>query len=199
MSTPTTTRSPFHGSCHCGSIKYIVFITLPPESAVGPGTTRFYKCNCTICTKIGYLHCRLPDSTQDFLLLSPTKLENLASYQVFKKHIDWVFCRDCGVRCFAVAGPMETVEVDVQELVEGKSEGKKTLVTRPQAGAWVERGTREQRNAYLSVNLLTLEKEQGFDLRELVEKKWLAYLDCYETGGVRSEPRYDRPFEEGTY
>jgi len=55
-------RMPYKGSCHCGTVQYIVYLALPPPST--PPTKldlaafhaqsglRTYKCNCTTCHKV---------------------------------------------------------------------------------------------------------------------------------------------------
>ena len=73
--TSPPTRRAYNGSCHCGATKYIVYLTLPTDSihpkSPPPGTTPIYKCNCTLCAKMGLFHTRPINPPQDFLLLSP--------------------------------------------------------------------------------------------------------------------------------
>lgn len=61
-------------------------------------------------------------------------------------------------------------------------------------------GLRDDQMGYLSVNALTLDRGQvggpDLDLRELVDRKWLRYLDCKDEEG---EPRVEYPHEGGTW
>jgi hypothetical protein len=41
------------GSCHCGAVTFEVAVT-------GTGTLEAVRCNCSICTKSGYLHLITP-------------------------------------------------------------------------------------------------------------------------------------------
>lgn len=124
MTDTTPTRRPYTGSCHCGAVKYIVYLTLPhtPPAPTdlydSDGRRRqvFYRCNCTTCQKAGVLHMRLPSPPDDFLLLSPLDpLRELADYQCFEKRLHWLFCRTCGVRCFTFDGEGEVREAVVPE------------------------------------------------------------------------------------
>ena len=76
------------GGCHCGRVAYEV--SEPIE--------RVSKCNCSICTKKGYLHWIV--SRERFRLLTP--VSELATYTfntgVAKHH----FCPVCGVASFYV-------------------------------------------------------------------------------------------------
>ncbi len=54
MSAPTSSAQPEHeiwyeANCHCGTIKYA--IKLPPLESM-----EIMSCNCSICTKNGYLN-----------------------------------------------------------------------------------------------------------------------------------------------
>ena len=76
------------GGCHCGRVVYEVR---------GP-IERVSQCNCSICTKKGYLHWIV--SRERFRLLTP--LSALATYTfntgVAKHH----FCPVCGVASFYI-------------------------------------------------------------------------------------------------
>lgn len=89
-------------------------------------------------------------------------------------------------------GEGEVVDVDLKEMgVKGVEEGK-TRVWRPKGEGWKENTT-----GYLSVNSLTLEPgQEGLDLREWVEKKYVGYEDMLFGKG---EDRLDRPHEGGAY
>jgi hypothetical protein len=177
-------------------MKYIVFLTLPP-AALGPDvlhtpSVRFYKCNCTTCHKMGIFHVRVPDSPNDFYLLSPLDLSSLGDYLCADKVIHWYFCSNCGVRCFALRGEGEVTEVDLEAALGKESEGKMTKVWHCKEEGW-----KEGKGSYLSVNAHTIEPgQEGLDLRELVDKKWVAYLDVLDD---TEEDRFNYPQHGGTW
>ncbi|KAK9312682.1 hypothetical protein V1524DRAFT_438492 [Lipomyces starkeyi] len=212
-STPLTRRA-YHGSCHCGRVRYMLVISLPPSASIPhdpgsgipppppPTSVRFYKCNCSTCHKMGFLHVRVPDSARAFYLLAPTDpAAGLRDYTCGSGQVHWYFCGECGVRCFAVMGPGAVVDVDLERVVEGAVEGegerkkKATKMTKAwmvKADGWVENDT-----GYLSINGLTLEPgQQGLDLRELKNKGWIEYLDRKED---KHEDRFEYPHEGGTW
>jgi len=209
MTDPTRpTRRPYTGSCHCGAVKYTIHLTLPhtpPEATnlrTEDGRRRqlFYRCNCTTCQKAGVLHMRLPSPPDDFLLLSPLDpLHELGDYQCFDKRLHWLFCRTCGVRCFTFTGEGEVMEKEVpsttpETATAAVGGGRRTMVWSPKRG-WIEDQSR-----YLSVNAYTLDAgQQGLDLREWTEKKWVMYLDCLSDGEGPMERTYERPFPGGAY
>ncbi|KAF2098647.1 DUF636 domain-containing protein [Rhizodiscina lignyota] len=200
------TRRPYFGSCHCGETKYVAYMTLPvedAESAHPPASTtiRIRKCNCSTCHKMGFFHLRLKDSPNDFVLLSPLNPQEggLSNYQCFDKIINWYFCGNCGVRCFALRGHGEVSDIDLESWLGKPSEGKTTKVWRPRAENWREGSVewKEGKNAYLSVNAATIEPgQEGFDLKEWHEKKWINYLDMTDE---RKDDRYGEPHAGGCY
>lgn len=199
-------RRPLKGSCHCGAIQYIVFLTLPhsPVSwaawmTESPKSQVFFKCNCTSCHKAGLLHVRLPFAPDDFMLLSPLDpLQELGDYQCFGKRLHFLFCRTCGGRCFTFMGKGELVDVELEALgVKGTELGQKTTVWRPKKEGWSEgMGAK----SYLSVNAYSIDADQaGFDLREWTEKKWIDYIDFLEIGNTRRPGHFEAPHEGGAY
>jgi hypothetical protein len=197
-------RKPYRGSCHCGKIKYVVWLVLPPANLdldTSCGTSiRMYKCNCSTCLKLGMFHLRLEDSPNDFVVLSPLSFEEpgvLGDYRTFAGEYHWYFCNDCGVRCFGFAGTGgkggpggELVQRERQVL--GLAGDGLTTVWKPSAKGWVE-----GEMGYLSVNATTLDQDQpDLDLREWTEKGWIYYMDCKQRTGAN---RYKLPHPGGIY
>ena len=107
----------FHGSCHCGSVRFEADIDL----SQGTG-----KCNCSICTKMRNWSAQVkPDA---FRLLEGE--DALSDYQWGAKNGHFPFCRTCGMRTFSrgyveeIGGAYVTVmlsaldDVDPAELAE---------------------------------------------------------------------------------
>ncbi|KAK2056890.1 hypothetical protein LY76DRAFT_594694 [Colletotrichum caudatum] len=211
------TRRPYRGSCHCGETQYIVFLTFPhtlppprPPKATTPRSHQeFYRCNCTTCQKAGFFHMRLASSPDDFLLLKPlSPYEDLGDYSVYQKDLHFLFCKTCGMRCIILMGQGEVSEVDLEAIGvnNDKGPGKDsvgggstlTKAWRPKKDGWKEG---KKWGSYLSVNGYSVDAGQdGFDLREITENKWVGYLDWLELHSEGSQgTRFDRPWEGGAY
>lgn len=210
MSDSTPTRRPFHGSCHCGSVKYIIFLTLPhkpPSSATVPPTDssrseqEFYRCNCKACQKASHFHIRTAWAPEDFMLLSPLDpMAELGDYTCNQGLIHWLFCKKCAGRCFLFAGKGETAEVDLDEMGvkdgDGGKMGKRTI-WRAKSEGWDEQS---ESGCYLSVNGYTVDPgQEGFELGEFTANRCVAYVDCLELEGPEREPRYDKPYKGGAF
>ena len=76
------------GSCHCGRVRFEVTDDL----------RRVSECNCSICTRKGYLHWIVP--RERFRLL--TGEDALTTYRFGTMTAQHLFCRDCGVAGFYV-------------------------------------------------------------------------------------------------
>jgi hypothetical protein len=77
------------GGCHCGRVAY----------EVDGCPDRVSECNCSICTKKGYLHWIVPRG--NFRLLTPA--ETLATYTFNTHTAKHHFCPVCGVASFYIA------------------------------------------------------------------------------------------------
>lgn len=81
-----TDTKKYTGGCHCGKVRYEV------EAAI----EKVVACNCSICSRAGWLLAFVPAS--QFKLLSGEGAQT--DYQFAKKHIHHLFCATCGIRSF---------------------------------------------------------------------------------------------------
>jgi hypothetical protein len=78
----------YEGGCHCGRVRFRVTADLD----------RVTNCNCSICTKKGFLH----------LIVAPEQFEliggkdDLATYRFNTGTAQHTFCRHCGIHAFYV-------------------------------------------------------------------------------------------------
>ena len=201
MSSTQQKRTPYTGSCHCGAVRYILHLNMPhirSEKMPAPrGVQHSYRCNCTICHKMGHMHVRPVSPTDDFLLLSPLDpFAELGDYTTGPGNLHFLYCKTCAVRCFIFAGDGELLDVDLYELgvsIPGIDKGKVTA-WRPKLG-----GGHPKTGHYLSVNAHSIDAGQGFDMRELSEENNVMYCDCYSPEEPESPMRYGRPQENGSY
>ena len=76
------------GGCHCGAVRFRVTADLD----------RVTQCNCSICTKKGFLH----------LIVAPEQFEpvsgadDLTSYRFNTMTAKHTFCKVCGIHAFYV-------------------------------------------------------------------------------------------------
>ncbi|TPH18145.1 GFA family protein [Litorilituus lipolyticus] len=77
----------YKGSCHCQAITFTVEC---------PETIEVEECNCSICSKAGFLHLIVPKSK--FTLLSGA--EHLTTYTFNTKIAKHTFCKECGNKPF---------------------------------------------------------------------------------------------------
>lgn len=205
------TRKPYTGSCHCGLIKYIVYLTLPtspPSSLIDLKSFReksglkIYKCNCTVCHKMGFFHLRLRSAPDDFLLLSPVTPDEegsgVGAYTCNSELAKWYFCRRCGVRTFTIRGEKEVGEVEVPSKLlrkDGSGEGvEKVAVWRVKKEGWNEEHSDEGKS-YFSLNMTTVDARQGLDLRRVQDWGVVEYCDSlFEEGDWAGVP-----YEGGMY
>jgi centromere protein V len=77
------------GGCHCGRVRFEVF---------APAEIDASECNCSICSKSGYLHLIVPKSR--FKLLQGS--EHLSTYTFNTGVARHLFCKVCGIKSFYV-------------------------------------------------------------------------------------------------
>ena len=77
------------GGCHCGAVRFTV--RAPVDLVV-------HECNCSICSRTGYLH--LIVRRQDFELASGQ--EQLVEYRFNTGAARHFFCGTCGIKSFYV-------------------------------------------------------------------------------------------------
>lgn len=77
------------GGCHCGAVTFKV--SAPADLAVN-------ECNCSICSKSGYLHLIVPAAR--FVLL--TGEDSLTTYTFNTNTARHLFCKVCGIKPFYV-------------------------------------------------------------------------------------------------
>lgn len=79
----------YQGSCHCGAISFAV---------EAPEYLEAENCNCSICSKSGFLHLIVPKSK--FKLLSGSEI--LQTYTFNTGVARHLFCQHCGVKAFYI-------------------------------------------------------------------------------------------------
>ncbi|HEY5601694.1 MAG TPA: GFA family protein [Gammaproteobacteria bacterium] len=77
------------GSCHCKAVQYTV---------EAPAKLRVQDCNCSICSRCGYLHLIVPQSR--FHLVQGG--EYLTTYTFDTHEAKHLFCKVCGIKSFYI-------------------------------------------------------------------------------------------------
>ena len=77
------------GGCHCGAVRFQV---------VAPKTLQVSECNCSICSRTGYLHLIVPAGR--FRLVSGS--DALKTYTFNTQTAKHLFCSVCGIKSFYV-------------------------------------------------------------------------------------------------
>ena len=84
----------YNGHCHCGTVQYKVTLSPPlhPKEPEPNARWKVVRCNCSICTRNGYLLVQPFTKSVEF-----TKgQDGLTSYHFgTKRNAHW-FCRECG-------------------------------------------------------------------------------------------------------
>ena len=77
----------YQGSCHCGAVRFAV---------EAPEHLEVERCNCSICSKAGFLHLIVPASQFELLAGS----DELTTYTFNTGVARHTFCRHCGIKPF---------------------------------------------------------------------------------------------------
>jgi hypothetical protein len=77
------------GGCHCGRVRFEV---------IAPAEIEATECNCSMCSKVAYLHLIIPKSR--FRLLQGE--ECLTTYTFNTRTAKHLFCSVCGVKSFYI-------------------------------------------------------------------------------------------------
>ena len=85
----------YHGSCHCGAVRYEADIDL------AQGTI---KCNCSICTKMRFWAAVVPPAR--FRLLAGA--DAVSEYRFHLKRDGHCFCRHCGINLWSTGDASST-------------------------------------------------------------------------------------------
>ncbi|MCK4865001.1 MAG: GFA family protein [Gammaproteobacteria bacterium] len=79
----------YKGECHCGAVQFEV---------EAPEEIECQDCNCSICSKSGYLHLIVPHTK--FKLLQGE--DNLTTYTFDSAEAKHKFCKICGIKSFYI-------------------------------------------------------------------------------------------------
>ena len=79
----------YKGSCHCGAVQYEVDAAEVIECQ---------ECNCSICSKSGYLHFIVPQSK--FKLIQGE--DQITTYTFDSAEAKHKFCKMCGIKSFYI-------------------------------------------------------------------------------------------------
>jgi hypothetical protein len=95
------TKQRYEGGCHCGRIRFVVLGDLSTAAI----------CNCSICTKKGFIHLIVPPA--DFKLISGR--EDVATYEFNTRTAKHHFCRVCGMHPFYISrSDPDKIDVNVR-------------------------------------------------------------------------------------
>jgi hypothetical protein len=126
------------GGCHCGRVRFEV---------LAPARIEVMDCDCSICSKAGYLHLIVPKS--QFKLVSGA--DALSTYEFNTNTAKHLFCSVCGIKAFYVPrSHPDGHSVNARCLDEGTvehmtvkpSDGKNWEKTHAAAGATALQGPR---------------------------------------------------------
>ena len=79
----------YKGSCHCNKVTF---------EFNGPKNLKALDCNCSICSRLGYLHIIVPKN--EFSLIRGKAM--LTEYSFNTGKATHLFCRSCGIKSFYI-------------------------------------------------------------------------------------------------
>ncbi|TVY14325.1 hypothetical protein LARI1_G008171 [Lachnellula arida] len=190
-STPPTRRA-YKGSCHCMRKNAIHNLPHPPTPhhlSHRPHHHPLPQMQLLNVPQNGLPPRPAPARTLRFPAPVPAQpFRGPKRLHVFRGAHPLVFLRDVRGAVFCFCGEGEEREVEI--------EGERKMVWTAKRDRWVS-GTSAKGFDYLTVNGVTIEPgQEGFDMREWMEKGWIAYLDVRDGVG---EPRFSRPYDGGAY
>ena len=81
----------YSGGCHCGAVRF-------EAEAEAEEKVTCQECNCSICSKSGYLHLIVPNLK--FKLLQGSN--QLSTYTFDTGEAKHLFCKTCGIKSFYI-------------------------------------------------------------------------------------------------
>jgi hypothetical protein len=101
MTIKTKESVTYEGGCHCGAVRFRVVVE----------DHKVDDCNCSICTKKGFLHLIVPRS--QFTLLKGE--DELTTYKFNTGVAQHKFCRTCGMHPFYIPrSHPDSIDVNVR-------------------------------------------------------------------------------------
>jgi len=79
----------YKGGCHCGEVRFEV---------EAPEEVECQECNCSICSKTGFLHLIVPRSKFNLVQGS----ESLSTYTFDTGEARHLFCKTCGIKSYYI-------------------------------------------------------------------------------------------------
>jgi len=79
----------YTGGCHCGAVRFEV---------EAEDNVTVQDCNCSICSKSGFLHLIVPKSKFNLL----RGKDNLSTYTFDTGEAKHLFCKTCGIKSFYI-------------------------------------------------------------------------------------------------
>ncbi|KAF1942601.1 hypothetical protein EJ02DRAFT_402146 [Clathrospora elynae] len=84
----------YNASCHCGAFVYSILASPP----LNDPATQVMECNCSICSRNGYLFIYVPNTRVTF---QKGSIQDFRSYSFGSRKMGHYFCGTCGASCMA--------------------------------------------------------------------------------------------------
>lgn len=139
-------------------------------------------------------HARPGDPANDFILTSPSTIEEIGKYNAFGGGTNWYFCKNCGTRVFGIGAKWVEDELDVEKWAGNEGgDGTTQKVWRTVLGDNVIAGHPVH---YVSVNAVTVE---GVDLIDWHDKGYIFYINNRDSANPIASMRFGKPHPGGCY